>query len=105
MQNINIKVYDYGSSLDYPADQYEGGVTVKTLSTSATLTNMNFTSNKLKEELQKAVDVNKQWFQLKIGLGDVSADGVTDWYRIPKNHVVLHVKYEVPGQFYQNCQI
>ena len=30
---INIKVYDYGSSLDYPADQYEGGVTVKTLST------------------------------------------------------------------------
>jgi hypothetical protein len=95
--SINIKVYDYGSSLDYPADQVVGGESVKTLSTSATLSNMNFTSNKLEDELQKAVDINKQWFQLKIGLGGVSADSDQDYYRIPIGGVDLHITYEVPG--------
>ncbi len=94
---INIKVFDYGTSLDYPADQVVGGVTVKTLSTSHSLTNMDFTSNKLKDELQKAVDINKQLFQLKIGLGGVSADSIYDFYSMFIADVVLHIKYEVPG--------
>jgi hypothetical protein len=94
---IHIKVYDYGSSLDYPADQAVGGELVKTLSTSATLSDMNFSSNKLVDELQKAVELDKQWLQLKIGLGGVSADGTTDYYRISPSSVVLHVKYETPG--------
>ena len=94
---IHIKVYDYGSSLDYPADQAVGGELVKTLSTSAALSDMNFSSNKLVDELQKAVELDKQWLQLKIGLGGLSADGIDDYYMISIPSVVLHVKYETPG--------
>ena len=47
--------------------------------------------------LQKAVDINKHWFQLKLGLGGVAADNIQDFYRIPTGSIVLHITYEVTG--------
>ena len=91
---LYIKVYDYGDSLEL-ADQGLGGKLVKTMSTSASLTNLDFSSNKLEDELQKAVDVDKQWFQLKISLGGISANNITDQYSILIGVVVLHITYEV----------
>lgn len=70
------------------------------LDTSPSLNNLNFSSNKLKDELQKAVDVDKQKFQLMIFIGEppgVLVNGVKDYYKIHVTNVVLHIKYEVPG--------
>ena len=91
---LHIKVFYYGDSLDYPQDQVVGGELVKTISTTDSLTDLNFSSSKLADELQKAADVDRQWFQLKIGLSGVLANGKEDYYMIPASVAVLHVKYE-----------
>jgi hypothetical protein len=93
---VNIKVFYYGDALDL-ADGAVGGETVKTISATSTLTNFNFSSTKLKEELQSAVDISRQWFQLKLGLNGVSADGVGDYYRLYTSTAVLHITYEHEG--------
>ncbi len=94
---INIQVIDYGNSLDYPADLAAGGVVVEILDTKNPLADLNFSNNKLKDELQKAVDGDKTWFQLGLILVGISYNSIGDVYILPIVAVVLHVKYEVPG--------
>ncbi len=73
------------------------GQNVKTLYASASLNNLNFSSINLKSELQKAVDADKQRFELVIGFPGVLANGMKDYYRIHVFSAALHIKYEVPG--------
>ena len=94
---IQIKVYDYGNSLDYPADQAATGVLVKTLPNLLSLTNFDFSTNVLKDELQKAVDVDKKWFQLTIGLSKISVNNISDYYKFVASDATLHIEYEIPG--------
>lgn len=93
---VNIKVFYYGDALDL-GDGAVGGETVKTISATSTLTSFNFSSTKLKEELQKAVDINRRWFQLKLGLNGVSANGIGDYYKLHTSTAVLHITYEYEG--------
>lgn len=93
---IHIKVFYYGDTLTL-ADQVVGGELVKTLAATDSLTNMNFSSNKLEDELQEAVDINRDWFQIKIGLSGVSVDGVNDYYQIPISNTSITIEYEIPG--------
>ena len=90
---VVIKVYDYGSSLDV-GDGVVGGVEVKTIGTTDSLTDFNFSSTKLKEELQDAIDVDKDWFQLKFGLNGKTNDGVADYYKFYTNTAKLHIDYQ-----------
>jgi hypothetical protein len=93
---VNIKVFYYGDALDL-GDGAVGGETVKTIGATSTLTSFNFSSTKLKEELQKAVDINRHWFQLKLGLNGISADGIGDYYKLHTSTAVLHITYEYEG--------
>jgi len=93
---VNVKVYDYGPTFEL-GDQAVGGEHVKTFDALNPLDNFNFSTNKLKEELQKAVDVDKNWFQIKLGPSGILADGSADYYQFFKSDVMLHIKYEVPG--------
>ncbi len=70
---------------------------VKTMPTSDSLNNLDFSSDKLKDELQREVDEDEQLFKILMALGDVSTNNIKDYYRIHVYNVVLHVKYEVPG--------
>jgi hypothetical protein len=58
------------------------------------LTNFNFSSAKLKEELQNAVDIDKDWFQLKLGLNGKTNDGIADYYKFNPSNAKLHVEYQ-----------
>jgi len=90
---MNIKVFDYGSLLD-PGDFRCGGDTVKVFNTSSTLSDLTFSTSKLKDELKSYVSSGKELFQLKFGLNGRSSNGVADFYRIHENHAILYVKYE-----------
>jgi hypothetical protein len=90
---VVIKVYDYGSSLDL-GDGALGGTEVKTIGTTDSLTDFNFSSNKLKEELQKAIDIDKDWFQLKFGLNGKTNDGIADYYKFYTNTAKLYIEYQ-----------
>jgi hypothetical protein len=92
---IFIEVCHYGDDLEL-TDQAVGGELVKTFNATNSLNDLDFSGNKLEDELQKEVDMDEKWFQLKIELSGVSADGIQDLYEI-SNDVVLHVKYEIPG--------
>ncbi len=93
---VYIGVYDYGNSLDY-ADLGLGGTLIEILYNSDSLTDLNFSSSGLKDELQKAVNIDKKWFQLGIYLNYVSFNSIEDVYIIPVDTVVIHIKYEIPG--------
>ena len=93
---VDIKVVYYGGSLEL-ADQNLGSYKVDTITAENPLAEFYFSSNKLEDQLQKAVDVDKKWFQVKIETSGVLANGIWDYYRIPIGGVVLHVTYEMPG--------
>ncbi len=93
---VYIGVYDYGNSLDY-ADLGLGGTLIEILYTSDSLTDLNLSSSGLKDELQKAVNIDKKWFQLGLYLNYVSFNSIDDAYIIPVDTVVIHIKYEIPG--------
>jgi hypothetical protein len=93
---VYIGVYDYGDSLDY-ADLVLGGTLIEILFTSDSLTDLNFSSSGLKDELQKAVNIDKKWFQLGLYLNYVSFNSIHDAYIIPVDAVVIHIKYEITG--------
>jgi len=75
------------------------GEVVMILYTSPSLNNLNFSGSNLEDELQKAVDVDKQKFRLviSIGYGNVLANDAKDYYKIHAYSAVLHIKYEIPG--------
>ena len=95
---ITIQVVQYGGSLEL-SDQTASGDVVETIDATNSLTNFDSSNNKIKEELQKVVDTNEKWFQLKIKLSSpgVSYDGIRDYYKISISDVVLHIKYKIPG--------
>ena len=93
---VRILAHDYGNSLEYTdlkvVDDLLGSV-----DSPDSLTNLHFSSNKLEDALQQAVNVDKKWFQLAITLNSWSSNGISDFYSIPVANVELHIKYEVPG--------
>ena len=93
---VDIKVVYYGGSLEL-VDQNLGSYKVDTITAENPLAEFYFSSNKLEDQLQKAVDVDKKWFQVKIETSGVLANGIWDYYRIPIGGVVLHITYEMPG--------
>ena len=93
---VDIKVVYYGGSLEL-IDQNLGSYKVDTITAENPLAEFYFSSNKLEDQLQKAVDVDKEWFQVKIETSGVLANGDWDYYRIPIGGVVLYVTYEMPG--------
>ena len=92
---LYVWVYDYGNSLEY-TDLGMGGTLIKALDTSDPITDFNFSGSELKDELQKAVNIDKKWFQLGLILNDISYDGIGDTYIFSVEHVVIHIKYEIP---------
>jgi hypothetical protein len=92
---VDINVCYYGDSLTSQALNY-AAILVKTISASDSTTIFNFSSNTLKNELQKAVDLDKKWFQLKIETGAMLANGIWDYYKFYPSDTVLRIKYEVP---------
>ncbi len=93
---VSVAVCYYGNSLEL-SDLNLGGVKTAIFSLTNSMTNFDFSSNKMKNELQKAVDVDKKWFQLRLETSGILANGIWDYYKIPVGGVVLHVTYEVPG--------
>ncbi|GAI50276.1 unnamed protein product [marine sediment metagenome] len=90
---MNIKVFDYGSSLD-PDDFRLGGNTVKVFDTSPSLSNLTFSTLELKNELKNYVSSGRALFQLKFGLNGRSGNGIADFYRFHESDASLYVKYE-----------
>jgi hypothetical protein len=90
---MNIKVFDYGSSL-VPDDFRCGGVTVKVFSTSETLTSLTFSTNELKDELESYISSGKELFQLKFGLNGRDINTIMDCYVIFESNASLYVKYD-----------
>ena len=95
---MHVMVYDYGDSLTL-ADQGDGGEIIFTFGVyyNNYPSNFSFSNNKLKDELQKAIDMDKKWLQLKINLNGVAVNHVSDYFSIPVGNVVLHFEYEIPG--------
>jgi hypothetical protein len=93
---IHILVFYYEEELTLD-DQITGGVRVKEIATSDSLTNLDFTSSELEDELQSAVDTGLEWFQLKISPTGINENGIWDYYMIPTSSTVLHITYEIPG--------
>jgi hypothetical protein len=92
---LNIKVYYYGETLDVFADFAVGGELVKAFDTSDTLDDLSFSSSKLKDELQKAVDINRDNFQLKLGLNTHSNNSTEDDYMFMPSNCEIEIKYEI----------
>jgi hypothetical protein len=91
---MHIKVFYYGDSLDYPDDYAVGGSLVKTFNTSDTLGDLSFSNDSLKNELQDAINNGKSYFQLKIGLNGVSNNSYSDVYKFESTNTSIHIKYE-----------
>jgi len=90
---MNIKVFDYGSSLD-PVDFRCGGYTIKVFSTSSTLTDLTFSTPELKNALKSYVSSGEELFQLKFGLNGRSINSLPDCYTFYKSSASLYIKYE-----------
>jgi hypothetical protein len=92
---LNIKVFPYGDTLDFPVDYSVGGELVKTFNTTATIDSFTFSTSKLKEELQKAVNIGREDFQFKFGLNNYSNNHDADCYRFTPSHCEIEITYEI----------
>ena len=72
----------------------EFGVTVRVFSTSPALSNLTFSSPKLKDELESYISSGKELFQLKFGLNGRSIDNADDYYGFLERDASLYVKYD-----------
>lgn len=95
--NLNIKAYDYGDSLDL-GDFAVGGTSISTINISEVETGSSLQisgNNTLINTLQAAIDAGKTWYQLKLGLSNVSDDNETQdilaFY--PRNAITLIINY------------
>jgi hypothetical protein len=91
---LHILVKDYGDTIDYPEDFEVGGEVIKVFATSDSIDNLNFSTTELKDELQNALSIGKELFQLKFSLTNKSNNGDADWYRFPADSAEMYVKYE-----------
>ena len=88
---LNIKVFDYGDSLDN-ADFAVGGSSLASFSTSG-LTNINISDDNLKDLIKKSIEADKQYFQIKLGLSTATDnDGTADLFAINLDLVKLTVQ-------------
>jgi len=88
---FDIKVFDYGDSLDY-ADFAVGGDSLISVSTAG-LTEIDVSGETLINLVQKTIDAGKSNFQLKMGLSSASySDGSADLFAINPDSVVLTVE-------------
>jgi len=90
---MDILVFYYGDELTNPEDFAVGGVVVKTFNISDSLDNLTFSTDELISEVQKAVDDDKDKFQLKFSLHNKSNNGFGDWYLFKPSHSRLVIEY------------
>jgi hypothetical protein len=91
---MDIKVFEYGNNLDYPADFAVGGVFITSINTSSGLSEFLFSSDSFRNELQKAVNDGKPYLQLKLGLNGVSNNSYSDVYKFTPGNSKIRVNYE-----------
>ena len=89
---IDVKVYNYGGSLDM-ADFAVGGQSIARIPTSSG--SYEISGDTLKTELQKYLDASSEsYFPVKIGLSSASNNnGVTDVFNIYLSNVSLEIDY------------
>ena len=88
---LNIKVYNYGNSLDI-SDFAVGGDLLASIPTAG-LTSINISSNNLKDLMNKSITGGTGYFQLKLGLSTPSDnDGIADMFGINLDNAKLTVE-------------
>lgn len=89
-EQLNIKVYDYGDSLD--AGDFAVGGDLLTSITTAGLTSINISGDNLKNLIKKSVEAGKNYFQLKMGLSTATDnDNTADLFAINLDNAKLTV--------------
>ena len=95
-ESLNIKVFDYGDSLDL-GDFVVGGTHLITFNISATQREdiLSVSENAiLKNTLQDAINANKTWYQLKLGLlRETNNDNSGDYIIFDSSTTLLKVSY------------
>jgi hypothetical protein len=94
---LNVKVFYYGDTLDYPEDFEEGGALISSVKLDPWPRNFILMSSLLYDELQKAVDNHREDFQLKLGLKTKSNDQEGDYFVSIPSYCELQVVYEIPA--------
>ena len=88
---LNIKYYEYGGSLDM-SDFAVGGDFLASIPTAG-LTSINISSNNLKDLINKSITAGRHYFQLKLGLSTPSDnDGIADMFGINLDNAKLTVE-------------
>ena len=88
---LNIKYYDYGGSLD-SSDFAVGGDFLASIPTAG-LTSINISNNNLKNLIKKSIEAGKDYFQLKLGLSTpTDNDDTADMFAINLDNVKLTVE-------------
>ena len=88
---LNIKYYDYGDSLDM-SDFAVGGDLLVSIPTAG-LTSINISSNNLKDLMNKSITGGTGYFQLKLGLSTATDnDGTADMFGINLDNAKLTVE-------------
>jgi hypothetical protein len=86
-----IKYYDYGDSLDI-SDFAVGGDNLASISTAG-LSSINISSNNLKDLINKSITAGKDYFQLKLGLSTpTDNDNTADLFAINLDSAKLTVE-------------
>jgi hypothetical protein len=90
-EQMNIKYYDYGDSLDI-SDFAVGGDFLASIPTAG-LTNINISDNNLKNLIKKSIEAGKDYFQLKLGLStSTDNDNTADLFAINLDNAKLTVE-------------
>jgi len=88
---LNIKVYNYGDSLD-SSDFAVGGDSLASIPTAG-LTSINISSNNLIDLINKSITAGTNYFQLKLGLSTpTDNDNTADLFGINLDNVTLTVE-------------
>jgi hypothetical protein len=89
-EQLNIKVYDYGDSLD-AGDFAVGGDLLTSIPTTG-LTSINISGDNLKNLIKKSIEAGKNYFQLKMGLSTATDnDNTADLFAINLDSAKLTV--------------
>jgi len=91
---IFVQAADYGTSLEFEDQNFGGGRTLGTINNSPGLTNINFTSPELINEIQIVLDDPvRHYVQLRLFPDGVNWNYFSDYYKIMWQTVYLHIEY------------
>jgi hypothetical protein len=89
-ERLDIKAFPYGEL--GTEDFAVGGTALSSCSTS--LYEYSFSNDALKSTLQQAINEDKNYYQLKLGLSSATdGDGLNDVIRLSYNEIILSVSY------------